>query len=77
MLLSLTERKTYVPPFKTTSVQEFFELSRAVVGSTKLSSDFCSTLLRRLLRPVCHSAGPDTGLGELTKHKDRQDGVLK
>jgi hypothetical protein len=42
-----------------------------------LPSDFCSTLLRRLLRSVCDLADPCSGLEKLTKYKDRQDGVLK
>lgn len=77
MVQRSTQVETYVPPFKTTSIQKLLKLSRAVVGSPKLSSDFCSTFLGRLLRSICDLAGPGTGLGWLTKNKNRQDRVLK
>jgi len=77
MLQRFIQVETYVPPFKTTSIQQLLELSRTVVRSPKLSSDFCSTFLGWLLRSVGHLAGPDTGLGWLTKNKNRQDRVLK
>jgi hypothetical protein len=79
----LVEGKTYIPPFKTTSIQEFFKLSRSVVGCAELPSDFSSTLLRRLLRSIFDLAGPRSDRDSLPNTKTgktgcwRRDVILK
>ena len=78
LLNGWSDKATHIPPLKTTSVQELLELSGSIVRRSKLSSYFLAPLLRRLIGSISTiSWNIAVTIGELTKHKHRQNRMLE
>lgn len=78
LLNGWSDKATHIPPLKTTSVQELLELSGSIVRRSKLSSYFLASLSRRLIGSIYTvSLYRQLYRSQLTKHKYRQDRMLK